>query len=1039
MIKQAPKGMNFRKLEENIQTWWEENRIYEKVKEEFEEGQKYYFLDGPPYASGAIHLGTAWNKIMKDSILRYLSMNGYNVRRQPGWDCHGLPIEVKVERELGIKNKKEIEGDVESFINACRDWAVKHVDIMTEQFKKLGVWMDWDKPYMTLNDDYIESAWWTIKQAHEKGLLTRDLRVVNWCPRCQTALADAELEYSDRTDPSIYVKFPVLGKENEYLLIWTTTPWTIIANLAVMVNPEFDYARVKTPKGVLILARELVPMLKDKFGIEYEILETFKGNEIEGLRYENPLKDYINIDAPEKAYRVILADFVVLGEGTGCVHSAPGHGPEDFEACKSYGILAICPVDEEGKFTLEAGKYAGMKTKVDDKVIIRDLSKKGALLKAEHITHRYGHCWRCNSPIIYRATEQWFIRITRLKEKMLEELEKVDWVPDWAGSARFKDWIENARDWTISRQRYWGIPLPVWVCEKCGDIRVIGTKEELDENIKELHRPYVDRVKLKCSCGGEMERVKDVLDVWFDSGIAAWASLGHPGRKDEFEKWYPAEFITEGHDQTRGWFYSQLGCGLLAFNEVPYRRVLMHGFTLDEKGEKMSKSIGNVVAPEEVAAKYSVDILRFYVLWSNKPWDDLKFNWEEVNVISKMFNILWNAFVFSTSYMSIDSFDPAEVSDKVEDYLRDEDRWILSRLHSTIAEVKDGFETLHLYRATRALYNFIVEDLSRWYIPLMRPRSWDEKESMDKIAAYSVLYRVFYSLSKTIAPVAPHLAEEIYRSLDGDRASVHLEKFPQPKEKYLDKVLEENMEITRKLIEASNSARDRAKLKRRWPARRLIVYPEDEKTLNAINTFESLIKAQANTLELEVKNPEESFREARLKAKPNFSTLGPEFRGISNKVADFIEKSPPEKLREIIEEGKEVEIDDEKIRLNKEHIIFEEILPENLFTADFDSGIVLLDAERIEEVKRIGYAREIVRRIQEMRKELQLNIEAFIATEIEADGEILRYIEDKEEYIKRETRSKAFARSKSDEQGYVKEWNIAGHSVRISIKPLEGI
>jgi len=566
--------------------------------------------------------------------------------------------------------------------------------------------------------------------------------------------------------------------------------------------------------------------------------------------------------------------------------------------------------------------------------------------------------------------------------------------------------------------------------------------KELGEEIKDLHRPYVDRGKLTCTWGGEMEKVKDVLDVWFDSGVAAWASLGYPANKDEFEKWYPADFITEGHDQTRGWFYSQLGCGLLAFDEVPYRRVLMHGFTLDEKGEKMSKSLGNVVAPEEVIEKYSVDVLRFYVIWANKPWDDLKFNWEEVNVVSKMFNILWNALVFSTTYMSIDNFDPGKVPQNLRKYCREEDKWILSRLQSTVAEVREAFETLHLYKATRALYNFIVEDLSRWYIPLVRPRTWDEKESVDKIAAYSVLYRVFCHLSKTLAPITPHLAEEIYQNLVVSvgigEESVHMERFPQPEDKYIDKTLEENMEIVRKLIEASNSARDKAKLKRRWPAKRLVVYPEDERVLSAVKALEPLIKAQANTLELEVRSPDESFGEARLNAKPNFSTIGPEFKKLASKVADFISKESPEKLKDIIKNKEEIDIDGEKIILRKEHIIFEEVLPENLYSADFEYGLVVLDAEKTDEVMSIGYAREIVRRIQEMRKELQLNIEAFISAGIEADKEILKYIETRKDYISRETRAENLSIGSIDNQGYIKEWNISGNKVKISIKSLEG-
>ena len=1046
MIAPAPRNIDLRKLEEKVQKFWKEHGVYEKSKEALKDKPAYYFLDGPPYASGAIHLGTAWNKIMKDAILRYLAMRGYNVRRQPGWDCHGLPIEVKVEKEMGIKNKREIEENVEAFIEACRNWALRHVEIMTSQFKRLGVWMDWDEPYMTLKDEYIEAAWWTIKRAHEKGLLTRDLRVVTWCPRCETALADAEIEYAERTDPSIYVKFPLVGAENEYLLIWTTTPWTLVGNLAVAVHPDFDYVKVETKQGKLIIAKELVHLLEDKFGLEYRILEEFKGSELEGLRYENPLKDYIKVEAPENAYRVILADFVTLGEGTGLVHCAPGHGPEDFEAAKRYGIPAICPVDEEGRFTEIAGKYAGYKTKKDDKVIIQDLSKKGALLKAEHITHRYGHCWRCKSPIIYRATEQWFIAITKLKEKMLSEIERVEWIPEWAGSARFRDWISNAKDWTISRQRYWGIPLPIWLCEKCGGMEVIASKAELEEKagrVKELHRPYVD-VSFPCSCGGEKRRVSDVLDVWFDSGVAAWASLGYPAKEEPFRSLYPVDFITEGHDQTRGWFYSQLGCGLLAFDEVPYRRVLMHGFTLDEKGEKMSKSLGNVVTPEEVIERFSADVLRFYVLWANKPWEDLRFNWEEVKVVAKMFNILWNVYVFATTYMSLDGFTPEKVPPNLRKHCRSEDKWILSRLNSVIREVNEAFETLHLYRATRALNEFIVEDLSRWYITLVRPRTWEEKESIDKIAAYSVLYRVLCNLAKLLAPIAPHVSEEIYQNLvvglGIGEDSVHLERFPSPQEEYIDRELEEDMLVARGIVEATASAREKLGVKRRWPVLRLIFSPGDEKAAKAAGNLEELIKRQGNALKLEILPPGEEPAEVELVAEPNFAALGPEFKALAKEVAEAIRSADARKLHEGIQKGGyPLTVEGEEVLITEKHVEFKKRLPEHMAKASFEHGVVYIDATKTREIMELGFAREVVRRIQEMRKELDLAVEAYISTRVSvADEEIVDYLEAQRDYIARETRSKQLEiATQLAHEGYEKVWKIAGKEFRISIREVE--
>ncbi len=972
MIEQADKGFDLRALEKRVKLFWQKENIFDKIKLAMKKGERYYFLDGPPYASGSIHLGTAWNKIIKDSILRHLLLKGFQVRLQPGWDCHGLPIEVQVEKENGLKNKQEIQNlGVDRFISECREWALRHVDLMTLQFKALGVWMDWDRPYMTLDDEYIEAAWWTIKKAFEKDLLLKDLRVVTWCPRCETALAEAEIDYQDRSDASIYVKFPLAGKPNEYLAIWTTTPWTLIGNLAVMAHPDFTYVRARTDEGVFIIAAELAPVLKEQFGLDYEVLESLSGKELEGLVYRNPLSDHINLGAHDNAYKVILADFVSLEEGTGLVHCAPGHGPEDFEAAAPYGIAPVCPVDERGGFTFEAGKYQGLFAKKDDRVIIEDLKDVGALLEVKRISHRYGHCWRCKSPIIYRSTRQWFIKITSLKNKMLEEIEKVEWVPDWAGSSRFRDWIENSRDWTISRQRYWGIPLPIWVCGKCSSKEVIGSKKELTRkggSVKELHKPFVDDVKWKCGCGGFMERVPDVLDVWFDSGVAAWASLGYPSRKDEF-KWYPADLIIEGHDQTRGWFYSLLGCGLLAFDEIPYKRVLMHGFTLDEKGNKMSKSLGNVVAPEDVVEKYGVDVLRFYVLWTNKPWDDLKFSWREVDIVNRMFNILWNVYVFATTYMSIDGFKPEADKLDRDDFLT-EDLWLLSRFNSTAVEVAQAFDGFLPYRAARAIHEFVLEDLSRWYVPLIRQRTWIEKDAPEKLAAYNTLWSVLRGLTVLMAPIAPHLSEEIYQNLVSRFTgvlSVHLEKWISPDKDFINQELESRMGILRRFVEAVSSGREKAGIKRRWPVQRILVSTPDEGVQDALNALMPLALSQANAKEIEI----------------------------------LAGKSPTA--------GK------------------------NMAVVEFGEGRIYIDTERSDEIVREGIAREIVRRIQQMRKEMDLDVEAFIEVNIEvSDNTYPGFIEDKRGYITNETRAKGLYINRGH-MPFRKDWKIEGKSFIISI------
>jgi isoleucyl-tRNA synthetase len=668
MITEVPGQYNAHEIEDQVRVLWDKQGTYRKVRLMRVGGEKFFFVDGPPYTTGRIHLGTAWNKVIKDTVLRYRSMCGFHIKDRAGWDMHGLPIEVKVEEALGFRSKREIEAyGVDRFIQKCKEFALRQKDDMTSQFRALGAWLDWEDPYMTIKNEYIEAAWWTLQRAHQHHLLERGLRVVNWCPRCQTAIADSEVEYWDETDYSIYVKFPVKD-DDASVVIWTTTPWTIPANVAVAVNPEFLYSRVRAWKesgsDILIMASDLVEqVLKAGRYRDYEVLQTLRAEEMKDLEYDHPLADLVPRQN-DISHRIYAADFVTA-ENTGCVHIAPGHGLEDFELGMENGLEVFCPVGEDGRYTEEAGpKYEGKYVKEADGEILLDLEERGLLLASGRLTHRYGHCWRCKTPILFIATKQWFLRISDLRDKMLAEVSKVAWYPDWAGSARFSDWISNARDWCISRQRYWGIPLPIWTCSDCGQVEVMGTAEELSQRsgvqLADLHRPAVDGVCLVCPCGGEMRRSPDVFDVWFDSAVASWATLGFPKNQKELAEWWPADFITEGHDQTRGWFYSQLGASMVSFGKAPYKSVLMHGFTLDEQGRKMSKSIGNVVQPEEVLEKYGADTLRLYVLGANAPWEDLHFSWDAVENVYRMLNIFWNAYRFALPYMILDGFDASK-------------------------------------------------------------------------------------------------------------------------------------------------------------------------------------------------------------------------------------------------------------------------------------------------------------------------------------------------------------------------------------------
>ncbi|MGI6482923.1 MAG: isoleucine--tRNA ligase [Methanobacterium sp.] len=1041
-IKEAPRSYQSLVIEEKIQKFWDQNQIYQHTKELRQDQPKFSFLDGPPYCSGRIHLGTAWNKIIKDSFLRFKSMSGFNVRRQAGWDTHGLPIEHKVEGILGLKSKKEIETKVgiENFVNKCKKFALENQALMTKQFEMLGVWMDWDNPYITLDNKYMESCWWTLKRAHEKKLLVNDQRVITWCPRCETALALAEIDYENKEDPSIYVKFPLKGKKKEFILVWTTTPWTLPANLAVCVHPDFDYVYVKSEASeeVYLLAEALVEStFPDQ---EYQILKRVKGSDLEGIEYEHPLPGEIPFHKNFE-HRILSGKHVTLTEGTGCVHTAPGHGPDDFEIGKKYGLPIFCPVDEAGIFTSEAGKYEGKFVKDADDNIMADLEVHQLLYKKTTIDHRYGFCWRCKTPIIYLATKQWFLKITSIKNQMLSELDNVEWIPSWAGESRFRNWIENARDWTISRQRYWGIPIPIWLCEDCEKIEVVGSIQELREKIVEgklegdfIHRPHVDEIKLGCSCGGKMQRTPDVLDVWIDSGVAGWAALYYPQEKEMFEEWYPYQFITEGHDQTRGWFYSQMGCGVIALDSVPYQRVLMHGFTLDEEGKKMSKSLGNVVEPDEVIEKYGADILRFYLLWGNKPWDDLKFNWEEVGTVNKMFNILWNVYVFSTTYMSLDEFNPTLYNpDDLK--FRDEDRWITSRINSVALEVTNALDSLHLHKATRSLNHFILEDLSRWYVRLIRGRTWVEKEDPDKLGAYFTLYHVLKKLITILAPIAPYITEEIYQNMvlgveEDAPESVHMLDW-EVDEEAIDQDLEDNMVILRDIIEACAHARDIARYKLRWPVREIIIVSDDPRVMKSTSELQDILLEQANAKKY---TSSAEFKDLKIIAAPNMKTLGPKLRSDVPKVASYLSSTNGADVIAELESNGEylVELDDITIVLEEGDVLFETELPDNVVSAEFSGGSVFVDTELTPDILSEAMSRELIRRIQDMRKDLDLDVEANIDVYVDCSPEFRKMVEPHLNFVSHEVRAHNLLFDSVDGD-YSKKWNIEKHELSIGI------
>ncbi len=820
--------------EEEIKRFWESHNIYSKLSKK---GKKFYFLDGPPYATGNIHMGTAWNKILKDVYIRFWRVTGLNVWDQPGYDTHGLPIENKVEKDSQIKSKSDIERlGIEKFIHECRKFATKYIDIMNRQFADLGVWMDWPNPYLTLANEYIEGAWHTFKIAFDKGLLYQGFYPVHVCPHCATAVAYNEIEYTKVSDPSVYVKFPVKGEPNTFLLIWTTTPWTLPSNTGIMAKPSADYVRVEADGDKLILAKELLEDVMKRAGItSYKIVENMKGGKLSGMEYDHPLKDIFKFQEPVK-HRIVLSEqYVELESGTGLVHTAPGHGQEDYKIGIENGLTIISPVKLNGTFNEECGPVAGKYVKDADREIINILKERGLLLHEEKITHDYPLCWRCNSPLLEMAVNQWFFRVTQIRNQLLKENKKVNWHPEWAGQ-RFENWLKSLGDWPVSRQRYWGIPLPIWTCE-CGEIKVIGSTDELPAKPKDLHRPYIDEIRLVCKCGKEMKRIPDVLDVWFDSGLASWASLGYPNKKELFESMWPADLNIEGPDQIRGWWNSQLITSIITFGKAPFKNILFHGFVLDAHGTKMSKSKGNIVSPEEVVDKYGRDVLRLYLL-SSPPWDDFYFKWIDVERIAKSFVVMENTYNYVKTY--------APKAKKVKK-LEPEDVWLLSRLNNTIEEVTKQFKSYNVHRAANALTDFLINDFSRIYIKMVRDRAWPTYEGPDKTAAHYTLNEVAKIASTLLAPLCPFFAERAHKLLNKKEESVHLCKWPKPMKKLINMQIEKEMELVNEIIEVSNAVRKENNIKVRWPVESVYIESDDETVKSALITFERVLKSMTNT------------------------------------------------------------------------------------------------------------------------------------------------------------------------------------------------
>ncbi len=977
-IKSSREKFDPKKYEEEVLRFWEEGKIYEKLRERLRGGPKFFFLDGPPYPSAEEpHPGTLWNKILKDSVIRFRRSLGFDVLDRPGWDTHGLPIEVMTERRLGLRSKREIEErGIDKFINDCRSLALHNIEKMGDWFREFGVSMRWDDAYLTLKPEYIDSAWWGIKRIWEQGRLKRGLKVVHWCPRCETVLSDYEVnEYRNLKDPSIYVRFQLEGRPGEYILVWTTTPWTIPANVAVMVHPNFTYVRVRVDDSTYLLAEQrLEAVARDVGWQDYEVVERLPGSALEGLRYVHPLRDLIPaLRSLERAHFVILSEeFVTLDEGTGCVHSAPGHGREDFEAAhERYGLPVISPVDDRGSYTDEAGPLAGLQVREANDRVIDMLRERGALVASGWIVHKYPVCWRCGTPLIIRATEQWFIRLVDLKEKLISEVKGVRWVPEWAGARRFVNWLEDLEDWVISRQRYWGTPLPIWVCENCGETVAVGGLRELADMAGEVpedpHRPWVDGVTLRCpKCGGEMRRVEDVLDVWYDSGASFFASLGYPSRRDEFDRWSPVDFIVEGHDQIRGWFFSLLRLGVLLFGKAPYRSVLMHGFMLDERGQEMHKSKGNYEPPSRIVERAGRDAFRIFVL-SKVQWNDIRFVWRELeNVVRKM-GIIWNVYSFAGLYLS-----DLDLPDSPEGELDYSDRWLLSRFGSLRRRFHSAMESLSVHEAVNSLLNFYLEDLSHGYLTFVRRDLRRGEEAVRRRRGSVLLYVLLNSLPM-LAVIAPIMAEKIYLSFFSSEdmpKSVNFLDFPDESvESWIDEGLEADMATAMEVARAAAAARASAGIKRRQPLRELVVVSADPRVRSSLERFSDILTLEANV------------RSVRMA------------------------EGPPE--------------------------------GDGWISSGFDRGEVYLYSVLGPEEVREGLAREVIRRIQQTRKEMGLTVGVEkVEVRIETDDETWDLLSGSLDRVAEETDSAVVYRGGPDEGFSGRVWDVDGRSIGIWLRRL---
>ena len=1033
MYKKVPTDLKFVEREREVEKFWRDNHIFEKSIEDRKDAPTYMFYDGPPTANGKPHIGHALTRVIKDMIPRYRTMKGYKVPRKAGWDTHGLPVEIEVEKELGINGKEQIEKyGVAPFIEKCKESVWKYKS-MWEQFSNvIGFWADMDDPYVTYHNSYIESEWWALKQIWDKGLLYKGFKVVPYCPRCGTPLSSHEVAqgYKDVKERSAIVRFKKKD-EDVYFLAWTTTPWTLPSNVALCVNPDEEYSKVKQGDYTYILASALVEtVLKE----DYTVLENYKGKELEGIEYE-PLWGGLNVKG--KAWYVVCDNYVTLTDGTGIVHIAPAFGEDDSRIGRNYNLPFVQLVDAQGNLTKET-KWEGVFVKDADKLVLKDLEESGKLFDAPVFEHSYPHCWRCNTPLIYYARESWYIKMTAVKEDIIRNNNTINWIPESIGKGRFGDWLENIQDWAVSRNRYWGTPLNVWICE-CGHMHSIGSIEELKSMSKncpediELHRPYIDAVTITCpECGKEMKRTPEVLDAWFDSGSMPFAQHHYPFENQEkFEAQYPADFISEAVDQTRGWFYSLLAISTLIFNRAPYKNVIVMGHVQDEDGQKMSKSKGNAVDPMDALNKFGADAIRWYFYVNSAPWLPNRFHDKAVEEGQRKFlGTLWNTYAFYVLYADIDNFDPTKYSLEY-DKLSVMDKWLLSKLNTLVKTVDEYLGNYKITETARALQSF-TDDMSNWYVRRCRERFWAKGMEQDKINAYMTLYTALITLSKISAPMIPFMTEEIYqnlvRSVDKSAPeSIHLTDFPKVNEEFIDKDLEVSMDEVLDIVVLGRAARNSANIKNRQPIGNMYVKAE-----NVLSPFYvEIIEDELNVKAVEFKDDVEEF--VSYSFKPQLKTVGPKYGKLLGKIKEALSNLDGHKaMQELNTDGAlNFDFDGEKVVLGREDLLIETAKNDNFVTEADNKVTVVLDIRLDDALLEEGFVRELISKIQTMRKEAGFEVVDHIVLSQSGNDRIAEIIKKNEAVIKNDTLADEIVYN--NVEGYTKDWNLNGEHTSLGV------